>query len=127
MNSGDTLVEVKTFMDLTHVEAPSNATMSRALIEYNTLKGSGHNKGQIANTWKSTGLLTPMQAAAFVNAMDQIEKGIPVQAPDETPSWSEVTSEVTSGLQSKFPWKTIILVGLAYAFVTQGLPNLLKK
>ncbi len=123
MNSGDTLVEVNTYFDLTHVDLPSNSIMERALIEYKALKGSGHNKGQIVNVWKASGLMTAMQAAAFVNAMDNIEKGIPIQDPDETPSWSEVTSD----FNSKMPWKTIIMVGLAYAFVTQGLPRLLKK
>lgn len=123
MNSGDTLVEVDKFFELTHVETPSNATMARALIEYQTLKGSGNNKGQIVNAWKASGLMAPIQAAAFVNAMDQIEKGVPIQDPTERPSWSEVTSD----FGSKIPWKTIIMVGLAYAFVTQGLPRLLKK
>ncbi len=123
MNSGDTLVEVNTYFDLTHVDLPSNSVMERALIEYKTLKGSGNNKGQIVNAWKASGLMSPLQAAAFVNAMDNIEKGIPIQDPDERPSWGEVTSD----FQSKIPWKTIIAVGLAYAFVTQGLPRLLKK
>ncbi len=123
MNSGDTLVEVHTYFDLTHVDLPSNSVMERALIEYRVLKGSGNNKASIVNTWKKSGLMTAMQAAAFVNAMENIEKGIPIQDPDERPSWGEVTSD----FGSKIPWKTIIAVGLAYAFVTQGLPALLKK
>ncbi len=121
---GDALTQVHTYFDLTHVDLPSASTLSQAYTEYKALKGSGHTLAQIVNIWKASGLLQPTQAAAFVNAMDQIEKGVPIQDPNESPSWGEAYN---MALGPAIPWGTILLVGLAYAFVTQGLPRLLKK
>lgn len=127
MNEADALVQVNQYFDLTHVGLPSNATMERAYTEYKTLKGSGHNAGQIVNIWKASGLMQPTQAAAFVNAMDQIEKGIPIQDPDEGPSWGEAYDMGLGKGIAAIPWGKLLLAGLAYAFVTQGLPKLMSR
>lgn len=93
------------------------------LNDYRDQRAAGKNDGAILNLWVSEGSTDRQTAADFIGGMKLINAGSTIPSPTEAPSMGEIVS----GYSAKIPWKTILLVGLAYAFVTQGLPRLLKK
>ncbi len=125
MTLADTYTAVQNWFMLTHVALPLG--WKKMIDEYRTLKGSGNSKNDIFQYFLAhPNPVLPAdrtQIAALLNAMERSEAGITIQDPAERPSWSEVTDGVTS----EIPWKLILGVAAAYAFVTVGLPNLLRK
>lgn len=122
MNDDETIAELQKWFRLTHVSIPFYWPWYETLDKYRTLKGSGHTHEQIVNLLVQGGLDRTM-VGAFVAGMGQLEAGFPIQDPSEAPSFAETFS----GYASKIPWAPILALGLAYAFVTQGLPRMLKK
>ncbi len=96
------------------------------LDTWHALSRAGNSKSDIVTYWKNHGV-DAMTAGTFATAMTQIEAGVPIQNPDEAPSWGEAYGMGLGPLASAIPWGKIILVGIAYVAVTQVLPKLIKS
>ncbi len=123
MTDSETLDQVRNHFILTHPGQVSFYVPFQSMLDtWHSLRGTHTSVSDIVNYYKAHGIDADT-AGTFAAAMKQIDAGIPIQDPNEDPS----LSEIVDGYTSRVPWGKIILVGLAYVFVTQGLPNLLKK
>lgn len=136
MTLADTYTAVQNWFQLTRVELPLG--WKKMIDDYRTLKGSGNSRNDIFQYFaKHPNPILPAdrtQIAALINAMDRAEAGIPIQDPNERPSWAEAWDmgpgaalDTAGAAAGKLPWGLILGVAAAYAFVTVGLPNMLRK
>ncbi len=109
MTDTQILDQVKMYFDLTHAPTPWFWQWADMLDDYRKRKAAGQSKTVIVNAWKDS--YQPTTAAAFVNAMDQIERGIPIQDPNERPSWAEAYDMGLGPIVKPLPWGKILLVG----------------
>lgn len=126
--------ELRKYFTLTQVEPPSD--FYGALKAYDENKSAGASNQNIVNLWKMS-FMTATQAAAFVNAMDEIAGGRVIQDPKESPSWEEAydrvlgpivvkAGESAKGLVGEIPWGRIALVGALVYFAPTMLARFLK-
>lgn len=105
----DVIAQVKKYFALTLVPRLADSEYRDMLSRYRTLSRMGFNEGQIVATWKGQGI-EPNAAAAFVNAMELLEKGQPIQDPNERPSVGEILAGYGAKVEG-FPWGKIALYG----------------
>lgn len=126
--------ELRKYFTLTQVQPPPD--MHGALKAYDDNKAAGASKQNIVNLWKMS-YMTPTQAAAFVNAMEQIEGGISIQDPKERPSWEEAYDRVlgpivikagdaAKSISAELPWGRLMLVGALVYFGPVMLARFVK-
>lgn len=127
MTEAQEIENVQRHFMLTHPgQVAFNVPWSQMINTWHSLRRSGNSPTDIFKYWKRQGVSVDV-ASTFTAAMKQTDAGQIIQDPMERPSWAEAYNEGLGKGVSKIPWGTLIMVGLAYAFVTQGLPRMLKN
>lgn len=114
MADSNRIVQIKQYMELTHAPTPWFWQWDFLLSDYDARKARGESKATIVNAWKRLGYDATM-AAAFVNASAMLDANVPIQDPNERPSWSEAYD---MGLgQLEIPWGKVFLGALVVTAV----------
>lgn len=124
MSDSNRVIYLKHHFEYMGVSTPWFWEWNEWIRDYDALKAKGLSWGAVQNEFVKMGR-DQTQAATFVAGMKLIETQGGVQDPNERPSWSESYDMGLKPFADAVPWKTIIVVALAYGFVTQGLPKIL--